>query len=217
MNGQTIELQDTQGNPFKAYVSLPKGGRGPGVVIGLDVHGLRPMFHDIADMYADRGYLAIVPDYFWDAHIGEDKTYLHSFKMTTGEEVTKSAMAHVKKMTECNGKVLVTGYCMGGNTAFLAVARLGADAAVAYYGTLLQDYLDEFKNVRQPLILHVAWEDRTYSAADRDRILAEANKNPAITTYIYDEPHGFATSRKKEGGCHEIANARTFELFDRFK
>ena len=31
MNGKTIELKDTQGNAFKAHLSYPKGGRGPGV------------------------------------------------------------------------------------------------------------------------------------------------------------------------------------------
>ena len=66
MDAKTIDLRDSQGNAFKAYVSQPKGGRGPAVVLGLDIHGPRPVFRDIADLFADHGCLAVVPDYFWD-------------------------------------------------------------------------------------------------------------------------------------------------------
>ena len=217
MNGETIKLNDSNGNPFDAYVSKPKGGRGPAVIIGPDVHGLRPLYHEIADSFTDRGYLSIVTDYYWDATRGADHTYLDSFKMTTGIEVTKCAMEAARAMPECNGKVLTTGYCMGGNTALVSVMRLGADASASYYGTLMHDYLDEFKNITQPILLHMPEHDWTYTEEQRDLIIAEAKKNPAITVHVYPEPHGFATGRRKPGGAGDLSDARTFALFDTFK
>jgi carboxymethylenebutenolidase len=217
LDGKIIKLSDSEGNPFDAYVSKPKGGRGPAVVVGLDVHGLRPLYQDMADAWAERGYLVIVPDYYWDATRGADHTYLDSFKMSTGIEVTKSAMEAGRIMPECNGKVLTTGYCMGGNTALLSVMRLGADASASYYGTLMHDYLDEFKSIKQPILLHMPEHDWTYTEAQRDKIIAEARKNSAITVHIYPEPHGFATGRRKPNGAGDLSDTRTFELFDKFR
>lgn len=217
MNGETIKLKDSAGNPFDAYVSKPKGGRGPVVVVGLDVHGLRPLYEQMADEWAERGYLVIVPDIYWDVERGADHTYLDNFKMTTGIEVTKSAMEAGRAMPECNGKVLTTGYCMGGNTALVSVMRLGADASASYYGTLMHDYLSEFKSIKDPILLHMPEHDWTYTEEQRDWIIAEAKKNPAITLHLYPEPHGFATGRRKPNGAGDLSDARTFELFERFK
>ena len=52
-----------------------------------------------------------------------------------------AATAVAKDMPECNGRIGVTGFCIGGNTAFLGVARYGADAAVSYYGTRIRTFL----------------------------------------------------------------------------
>ena len=43
-------------------------------MIGLDIHGPRPLYRDIADLFAGHGCLAVVPDYFWDVERGPDGT-----------------------------------------------------------------------------------------------------------------------------------------------
>ena len=216
MNGKTIELKDSQGNPFKAYLSLPKGGRGPGVVMGLDIHGLRPLYHEIADLFAEQGYLTILPDYFWDVQRGEDGSYRTTLKFPTCVEVVKTSMAALKQMPECNGKLAITGFCLGGNLAYLGVARFGADAAASYYGTRLHTFLDEVDAIKKPLLLHIAEHDQTYPDAERDKILAAVKKNPRITAHVYKAPHGFASSSYTPDAA-QLAHARTFELFNTLK
>ncbi len=216
MNGKTVELKDSHGNGFKAYLSYPKGGRGPGIVMGLDIHGMRPLYEEIVDLFAERGYLTIVPDYYWDVKPDERGAYYKTVNFETCMEVTRCTMAAVSGLPECNGKVGVTGFCMGGSTAFLSVARWGADAAVSYYGTRIHTFLDEVEHIRNPLMLHIVEHDPTYSDEDRDRILAAVKNNPRITAHVYDAPHGFATSRYTPEAA-ALAHARTFELFDTLK
>jgi carboxymethylenebutenolidase len=217
MNGKMIELKDSKGNAYQTYLSHPKGAaRGPGVVIGLDIHGMRPLYQEIADLFAEQGYLAAVPDYFWDVQRGEGNSFRTTMKFPTLVGVTKDTMAHLKTMPDCNGKIAVTGFCVGGNTAFIGVSRLGADAAAGYYATRAHTLLDEVPNIKQPLILHIAEHDHTYPDEERDRILAAVKKNPAITAHVYKAPHGFASS-SVDKDAQALSHKRTFELFDTLK
>jgi carboxymethylenebutenolidase len=216
MNGKMIELKDGKGNTYQTYLSHPKGGRGPGVVIGLDIHGMRPLYQEIADLFAEQGYLVAVPDYFWDVERGEGNSFRTTLKFPTLVEVTRATMENLKSMPDCNGKIGVTGFCVGGNTAFLSVARLGADAATSYYGTRIHSFLDEVDAVKKPVILHIAEHDHTYSDEDRDRILAGVKKNPLITSYVYKAKHGFASS-SIDKDAQELSHKRTFDLFDTLK
>jgi dienelactone hydrolase len=56
-------------------------------------------------------------------------------------------------------KVAVVGYGAGGRYAFLAVTRLGADAAAALRGTNIGVHLDESMRVKKPLSFHFADDD----------------------------------------------------------
>ena len=216
MNGEIVELKDGSGNPYRTYITQPQGGRGPGVIIGLDIFGLRPLYHDIADLFAAQGYLAAVPDYFWDVEIGDGGSYRGKYKFPTMTEVTRVTMEQLKPMAACNGKVAVTGFCVGGNTAFVAAARFGADAAASYYGTRLHTLLDEVGAIKCPTLLHIAEHDETYPDVERDRILAAVTHNPQITPHIYAAPHGFASSHVVED-AQSLAHGRTFALFDTLK
>jgi carboxymethylenebutenolidase len=216
VNGEIVSMNDLNGGTYQSYLSLPKQGRGPGVVIGVDIHGMRPLFFEIADLFAEQGYLAAVPDCFWDAKRGDDGCYRTTMKFSTLIDVTKSTMATLKSNPACNGKVAVTGFCVGGNTAYLGVARFGADAAASYYGTRLHTYLDEIGNIRAPTLLHIAEHDHTYPDEERDNILNAARKNPHVKAYVYDAPHGFASSTiDKE--ARSLAHGRTFDLFATLK
>ena len=216
VNGEIVELKDANGNRYRTYLAQPDGGRGPGVVIGLDIFGLRPLYYEIADLFAAQGYLAAVPDYFWDVEIGEGSSYRGKYKFPTMVDVTRATLTQLKSMAACNGKVAATGFCVGGNTAFVAIAEGSADAAASYYGTRLHTLLDNVPKIKRPTLLHICEHDETYSDAERDRILAAVKSNSYITSHIYDAPHGFASSHIVED-ARALAHRRTFALFDTLK
>lgn len=216
MSGEIVELKTGGGGAYRCYIARPKAAKAPGVVIGLDIFGFRPLLHEIADYFAERGYLAAVPDYFWDVKPNESGTYRGMYKFPTMVETTGATLVAVRGMTGCNGKVAATGFCVGGNTAFIAAAKQGADAAASYYGTRIHTLLDEVDAIKVPTVLHIAEHDETYPDEERDKILATVKRNPNIAAYIYAVPHGFAHSHVDEAS-RALAHERTFRIFDKLK
>ena len=61
----TIEIQSTDGTgTFSAYVAEPASGNGPALVICQEIFGVNETMRQVADRYAEEGYVAIVPDLF---------------------------------------------------------------------------------------------------------------------------------------------------------
>ena len=63
-NTQWIDIAVADGS-FGAYVSLPRGGKGPGIVLLQEIFGVNQHIRNVADQYAADGYVVIAPDLFW--------------------------------------------------------------------------------------------------------------------------------------------------------
>ena len=59
-----IEASDGRGK-FSAYLAKPASGKGPGLVIAQEIFGVNVSMRQIADYYAEEGYIVLVPDLFW--------------------------------------------------------------------------------------------------------------------------------------------------------
>ena len=64
-------------------------------------------------------------------------------------ENTLESLALAARMG-ATGRIAVVGYGLGGRYAFLAVTRLGADAAAAFYGNDIGAHLNEASRVKKP-------------------------------------------------------------------
>ena len=128
-----------------------------------------------------------------------------------------ATVAHLKSLPDCNGRVGVTGFCMGGTLTWLAAARLEIDAAVAYYGTQIHEFLDEAKDISCPTVLHAGTRDGHVPMDLVDDIRAAVDGRPDIEVRLYDAGHAFANTHRPEyflDGPTRDAHARTFDLFD---
>jgi carboxymethylenebutenolidase len=126
------------------------------------------------------------------------------------------ALAHLRSMPGCSGKVGAVGYCLGGKLAYLMASRSDVDASVGYYGVGLDELLDELHDIRMPLMLHFAGADKFCSQPVRDKIIAALKKNPAISTYVYENvDHAFARpdGQNFNQAAASLANGRTMEFF----
>ncbi|KAH1281817.1 hypothetical protein KXX11_004103, partial [Aspergillus fumigatus] len=66
MNARMIEIESRDGRGrFAAYLSLPPGGKGPGLVLAQEIFGVNATMREVADYYAEEGYVVLVPDLFW--------------------------------------------------------------------------------------------------------------------------------------------------------
>ena len=211
-----IESPDQQGN-FKAYVAKPEGdGPAPGVIVIQEIFGINHVMRDICDNLAKSGYLAICPDLFWRLEPGIELTdksqeewdkafdLFNRFDVDQGVQDLDATLTHVRQMEECTGKVGDIGYCLGGKLAYLMAARTDADCSVSYYGVDLANFMDEAKNIEDPLLLHVAMQDQFTSDADREKIKKALRPFDLISLMEYEgQDHAFA----REGGEHYDADA----------
>ncbi|HEX6256333.1 MAG TPA: dienelactone hydrolase family protein [Euzebyales bacterium] len=110
----------------------------PGIVVIHEAFGLTDDIVRIADRMADRGYLALAPDLFsWGPTVRCLVAAFRSLWRGHGRAVADvdACRRHLLARPDCNGRVGVVGFCLGGGFALLA-ARRGYDVAAPNYGHL---------------------------------------------------------------------------------
>ncbi|MEK9917698.1 MAG: dienelactone hydrolase family protein, partial [Betaproteobacteria bacterium] len=65
MAGQWIDINAADGGTFKGYLSVPKSGKGPAIVLCQEIFGVNEYIQEVADYYAEEGYVVLAPDLFW--------------------------------------------------------------------------------------------------------------------------------------------------------
>lgn len=234
MTGEMLKFASKDGGEFDAWVAAPAGGGpAPAVVLVQEIFGLTPWMHEITEDFAAKGFLAAAPDMFWRLQrlfVGSDRSeegFAAARAMNANSDQEKGVedigalIEALKARPDCNGKVAVIGFCMGGTYAYLAAARLGVDAAASYYGTRIHQHLDEGKNVDCPMLIHMAEIDHTYTPEDGNKIHAALIGKANVEIYFYEgAEHGFANSSRPETYNAEVAakaHERTLKVFDRLK
>jgi carboxymethylenebutenolidase len=220
---EQLHVQTPDGN-FACYVARPAGaGTYPVIVVLQEIFGVNAGIRSIADDYAAKGYIAISPDLFWRAEPGLSMSEANegdwakgfalysAYDMNKGVQDIAATIAAARNMPGANGKVGVTGYCLGGLLTYLTAARFNADAFVAYYGGATEKYLDEATGITDPLLYHLAEEDE-YINKDAQAAIKAALAKPNIDVYSYPgRNHAFV----RPGGNHynatdaTLANVRT--------
>ena len=228
MTGAIVQIPSSDNDAFDAYLTLPAGGSGTGVVMIPEIFGVNDGLRACADLFAAEGYAVLAPDIFWrlernvqldygEASYKKAFALHHAFDYAQGVADMNDAIEWLRDQSVCSGKVCVTGYCLGGTMAYLAAARCKIDAASGYYGTRIQNFLGDAAAIDQPLILHFGAMDHTTPPDIRDPILEAIDDNSSITPYVYEEAgHAFANPGRPETyleSVAKLANARTFELF----
>ncbi|MEE2997194.1 MAG: dienelactone hydrolase family protein [Pseudomonadota bacterium] len=228
--GRRVKIAATDGSgAFGAYVSPLPALQGPGIVMLHEILGITPWIEEVADQFAARGYCVIAPDMFWrlepdfvaDYRIPKQREKGLRFRGKIDHDKAVDDIAAVidnlKSLPECNGKIAVVGYCMGGTLTYLASARLNPDAAIVYYGTEVQKFLDEGPNIFCPTIFHAGDRDHHVPLELLNEIRDTLEDLPDVTFHVYDADHAFANTHRPElfsAGPTEQAHARSFELLD---
>jgi len=227
--GSYIEITAADGGRFKAYMAVPASGRGPGIVLCQEIFGINEYVREVADLYAEEGYVVLAPDLFWRMQPGVDMGYspeewqkafdfFQRFDVDAGIKDVTATVTTLRGRPECTGKVGVLGHCLGGKLAYLAAARSGVDCAVGYYGVGIEASLNEKDKIRCPLVLHFGTEDKYAPLAAVEQIKAAFANRPDAEIYVYQgQDHAFA--RTKGDHYHKpsanLAHSRSLALFRR--
>lgn len=210
--GKMIEIPATDGSgSFAGYLALPASGKGPGVVIGQEIFGINANMREIADFYAEEGYVALVPDLFWRLEPGIELGFTEADfaraidlfqRMDFDLAVTdiEASFNVLRGMAAVEGKGLgYVGFCMGGRLAYLTAARTAVACSVGYYGMGIEHLLEEADNIKGRLVLHFAEQDGYCDATARSQIAQRLNGRDKVEIYTYaDVDHAFA----RAGGMH---------------
>ena len=198
-----IPAADGSGN-LRGYLALPGAGTGPGLVLAQEIFGVNATMREVADAYAEEGYVVLVPDLFWRQQPGIELGYTpddwqrafalyKGFDEARGVDDIQSAITVLRARPELTGGVGVVGFCLGGKLAYLAACRTDADAAVGYYGVGIEAALDEATRVKVPLLLHIAEKDGFCPPEARAQIVQALGGHPKVQLQVYPGvDHAFA-------------------------
>ncbi|MDQ0015390.1 carboxymethylenebutenolidase [Variovorax boronicumulans] len=212
MAAQYIDMKAADGSGrFRGYLALPRSGSGPGLVLAQEIFGVNSTMREVADYYAEEGYVVLAPDLFWrqepNVELGYSEadwqrafSFFQGFDEAKGMQDIQTAIATLRGRAEVTGgKVGVLGFCLGGKLAYLAACRTDADVCVGYYGVGIDAALGEAHNIRNPLLLHIAQLDKFCAPEARTKIMQTLQGRPHVSLHVYQGmDHAFA----RLGGEH---------------
>jgi len=222
-----VTIKSFDGGEFDAYLALPAGGYGPGIVVLQEIFGINDYIRRVADWYAAHGFVALAPDLFWRMERGVQLTdkgddwnkaiaFYQGIDENKAVEDSAAALNYLRSHTACNGRAGAVGFCMGGNLAYLLSVRFKPNCAVGYYGVSIEKTLNEAKNLNSPLMLHIAGDDKFCPTEAQHQIHEALDSNPFVRIYDYPgREHAFG----RTGGEHyhaadaELAHLRSLEFF----
>jgi len=193
---------------FQGYLALPRGGKGPGIVLLQEIFGVNAHIRSLADQYAADGYVVLAPDLFWrnEPHIElgyEDDDWSAAVKLMQATDLTQArrdiaqAAKALRALPGVNGKIASIGYCFGGLLSYCAGADGVVDAAAAYYGGGIQHHLDLAGQVKLPLQMHFGAEDSHIPAAAVQQIAERFEDDSNVEIHVYPQAeHGFNCSHR---------------------
>ncbi|WP_341888525.1 dienelactone hydrolase family protein [Variovorax sp. YR752] len=202
-----IDFKRPDGQSVKGWLAQAEQPLGAVVVI-QEWWGVNEQIRGVAQRFADAGFTALVPDLYRGKSTVEAEEAHHlmtglDFADAASQDV-RGAVQYLKAAKLGNGKVGVTGYCMGGALTVLAATMVPeADAAVVWYGLPPLEYVDAGK-IRIPLQAHWATQDGAFPIASVDGL--EAKFTEAKVCYEghrYLAHHAFANENAQ--GRNRIA------------
>lgn len=173
-----------EGEKFPVYVAKPTGHVKGGLIVIHEIWALNDHTKDIADRFANEGYVVVAPDLLTMTDIAkhadtlsldlfnperrhEAQPILRELMTPTREpEFGKATLGKLKLcfdylygLPEVEQKVAVTGFCFGGSYSFtLAINEPRLVAAVPFYGHAPMDP-DELAKIKCPILAFYGEKD----------------------------------------------------------
>lgn len=185
------------------YLAVPTAeGRVPAVLIIHEWWGVNDQIKTLADRWAAEGFVALVPD-LYDGKVvpigksDEASAAMNALDFDKALEAIAAAVGMLRDHPRGNGKVAVTGYCMGGALSFATSTRVaGLAAVVPFYG--LPPGAD-WQQVDAPIQAHFATRDDWATVAGAKQIQdALAAQAKVMELHVYDAQHAFCNDQRPE-------------------
>lgn len=230
MGTEAVLINSEDGGTFTAFVARPSGdGPWPGILVLPEIYNANHHIRAVAERFAEQGFLALTPDVFWrlaaDTYLPyteDGKTQARALNMQLDVDQLVQDLGQciqwLRSNPSGNGRVGVTGFCLGGKLTYLCAARHEIQAAASYYGVKIDNYLEEASSVTCPTIMHFAENDSHVPSESVDAISKRMENKANVEIFVYPgTEHGF--NRFGEAPHHPqaaaIAMERTLGLFNK--
>ncbi|MEE2776385.1 MAG: dienelactone hydrolase family protein [Acidobacteriota bacterium] len=195
MPGEMIEYA-SNGDSAHAYLATPESASGPGVIVLQEWWGLVEHIKEIADRFAQQGFVALAPDLYHGEstdHPDDAGRMMMALNIERTEKDLRGAIEALAARDETRGtKVGTVGFCMGGQLSLYAACKNPAvGACVDYYGIHPAVSLD-FVGLEAPVLGFFGETDAfvTPEAAQQlEADLVAADKRVEI--HVYPAGHAF--------------------------
>jgi carboxymethylenebutenolidase len=177
------------GKSNDAYLAIPDGGKGRGVLVLHAWWGLTGFFKSLCDRLADDGFVALAPDLYHGktaSTVDRAKQLGSKLKNDIVARELSGAVAYLRSNSAAVGeRIGVVGFSMGGYYA-LGLARQRLDdiaAAVVFYGMRTLDY----RETKAAFLGHFA-EDDKWAPSEKVRKLEERIRAAGREVNFYTYP-----------------------------
>ena len=207
-----VHLEVADGTEMEAYVTLPADAAGrnaPGLILLQEAFGVNHHIRDVADRFANQGYVVIAPELFhrsappyYEISYSDFPSVMPHMQALTveGNEADLNAAYHWLKHHELvnPANIFSIGYCMGGRVSFLANATLPLSSGASYYGGGIKAIADKAAKVNGPHLFFWGGMDKHIGQDQIDAVIGEMDKNEKeyINVKISKADHGFACDER---------------------
>ena len=218
--GEHIQITSGDGFEFGAYLARPSGQAKGGILVIQEIFGVNGHIREVADGYAQSGYLALAPKIFDRIDKGIELGYEEAdmgrgielaFQKLNMEQTLLDLQASISELKQEQDSVGVVGFCFGGLLTWLSACDLqGINAAVSYYGGGVVNHAD--KSAGCPVMMHFGELDAHIPMTDVEKV---RTAQPNVQIFSYDADHGFNCNHRASFNqmASDQALARSLEFF----
>lgn len=162
MPGKMVEFP-SNGHKSGGYLSVTPKGKGPGVIVIQEWWGLVDHIKQLADRFAEAGFVALAPDmYHGEKTSSPDDAgkLMMALRIDQVEKDLRGAVNYLLSLPETSTKTVGTvGFCMGGQLSlYAACANPSVGACVDFYG-IHPNVQPDYKNLKAPVLGFFAEKD----------------------------------------------------------
>lgn len=204
------------------YLALPAGETGPGIIVLQEWWGLVPHIKDVADRFAQAGFVALAPDlYEGESTTSPDDAgrLMMALNIDKTAQDLQHAIDYLLQHPAVSGQqVGVVGFCMGGQLALLAATvspQVGA--TVDFYG-IHPKVKPNFSRLNGPVLGLFGEEDPMVTVEAVEAVVAAVRSaDKSIETHFYPHAgHAFFNDTRPDAyneGAAQNAWDRTLHFF----
>lgn len=219
MKTETLQFETANG-ATTAFVAMPDNPDNSKTVILIqEWWGINENIKNIAQRYADEGFIAVTPDLYRGilaTSPDEAAKLMNGLAIEDGLNTIESAMNKAREVYGAS-HFGISGYCMGGTYALRAACELeGISAAAPFYGDVPPE--DILQKLSVPVVFVSGIHDKWINPEKVAGLEAAADKYELdVESLKYDADHAFCNNTRPEVYNEEAAEDAWAKVIGFFK